>query len=143
MSTEPLIAIQAEITQIKTILLVVSSVGGVAAVLVIFRACFGVYRDLKKLMSEQFEHQASELLKENKLSELKALSLERLNEHPNHEYARWYLARALYLDEDYEGAIREFSELKRICPSWNSEHIEPFIQEIEKRQHMAGSANDC
>ncbi|MDD4928479.1 MAG: hypothetical protein PHP85_04295 [Gallionella sp.] len=138
MSTEPLIAIQAEITQIRTILLVVSSVGGVAMALVIFRACFGIYRDLRKLMSGQFEHQAGELLNENKLSELKALSLERLNEHPNHEYARWYLARALYLDKDYEGAIREFSELKRICPSWNSEHIDPFIQEIEKRQHMAG-----
>lgn len=138
MTTEPLIAIQAEITQIKTILLIVSSVGGVAMALVIFRACFGIYRDLRKLMSGQFEHQAGELLNENKLSELKALSLERLNEHPNHEYARWYLARALYLDKDYEGAIREFSELKRICPSWNSEHIEPFIQEIEKRQHMEG-----
>ena len=136
MSTEPIIAIQAEITQIKTILLVVSSVGSVAALLVIFRACFGIYRDLRKLMAGQFEHQAGELLKENKLPELKAFALERLNGHPNHEYARWYLARALYLDEDYEGAIREFAELKRICPSWNSEHIEPFVQEIEKRQRM-------
>ena len=87
-------------------------------------------------MSDQFEHQAGELLNQNKLSELKALSLERLNEHPNHEYARWYLARALYLDKDCEGAIREFSELKRICPSWSSDHIDPFIQEIEKRQHI-------
>lgn len=138
MTTEPLTAIQAEITQIKMILLVVSSVGSVAAILVIFRACFGIYRDLRKLMSSQFEHQAGELLNENRLSELKALTLERLRDHPNHEYARWYLARALYLDEDYERAIHEFSELKRICPSWNSEHIDPFMQEIEKRQHMVG-----
>lgn len=138
MTTEPLIVIQSEITQIKAILLVVSSVGGVAMALVIFRACFGIYRDLRKLMFGQFEHHAGELLNENKLSELKALSLERLKEHPNHEYARWYLARALYLDKDYEGATREFSELKRICPSWNSEHIDPFVQEIEKRQHMVG-----
>ena len=138
MPTEPLTAIQAEIAQIKMILLVVSSVGSVAAILIIFRACFGIYRDLRKLMFSQFEHQAGELLNKNKLTELKALTLERLRDHPNHEYARWYLARALYLDGDYEGATREFSELKRICPSWKSEHIDPFMQEIEKRQHMVG-----
>ncbi|MDD4928404.1 MAG: hypothetical protein PHP85_03875 [Gallionella sp.] len=138
MPTEPLIAIQAEIAQIKTILLVVSSIGGFAAILVMTRAGFGIYHDVERLMSKQFEQQAGELLHCNKLAELKALALERLQAHPNHEYARWYLARALYLDEDYEGAIREFSELKRICPSWKAEHIDPFMQEIEKRQHMAG-----
>ena len=137
MPTEPLIAIQTELAQIKTILLVVSSVGGIAAILLIFRACFGLYRDFERVMANQFERQAGELLHENKLPELKALTLERLRDHPNHENARWYLARALYLDEDFEGAIREFSELVRICPSWKSEHIDPFMQEIEKRQHMA------
>lgn len=132
MPTEPLIAIQAELAQIKTILLVVSSLGGIALLLIIVRGCIGLFRDIEGLMANHFERQASELFQENKLPALKALALERLQDNPNHEYARWYLARTLYVERDFDAALREFSELQRICPSWNVEHISPFVAEIER-----------
>jgi hypothetical protein len=79
------------------------------------------------------------LLNEDEIAELKTLALDQLKTQPNHEYARWYFARPLYLPQDYDGAIREFAFLERICPTWKAERIEPYVREIEK-QHMGSEA---
>jgi hypothetical protein len=130
MPTEPLVSIQTELAQIKTILLVVSALGGIALLLVILRGGFSLYRDFEKFMAGNFRRQAWELYEQNKASELKAFALERLADHPNHETARWYLAKALYLERDFDGALRELSEVERLCPSWKAEYIDPLVEKI-------------
>jgi hypothetical protein len=132
MPIDPLVAIHSDLAQIAATASVVSYLGGVALILVIIRGCFAAIREYRNLMEKKFSREAEPLLHENKLAELKALALDQLKDQPNHEYARWYLARALYLSQDYDGAIREFAFLERICPTWKAEHIEPYLLEIEK-----------
>ena len=134
MPIDPLVAIHSELARIAATMSAISYVGGAALILVIIRGCFVVIREYKSLMDKKFEREAEILLCKNKLAELKSLAFDRLSEQPNYEYARWYLARALYLDEDYDGAIREFAVLERICPSWKADHIDPYVREIEKRR---------
>jgi hypothetical protein len=134
MPPDSLIAIHSELAHIRAILTVISYLGGIALVLVIIRGCFAGIREYRSFMDKQFSREADALLNENKLGELKTLALCRLKEQPNHEYARWYLARALYLTDDYDDAIREFAYLQRICPTWKVEHIDPYLHEIEKRR---------
>lgn len=105
MPTEPLLAIQAELAQLGTVLFVISVVGGIFLVLGIIRQSFGIYHDFQKMTAEQFKTTAEDLLEQNKISDLKAHVLERLKTHPNYDYAHWYLARAMYLDGDDEGAL--------------------------------------
>lgn len=131
MPTDSLIAIQSELAEIKTVLMIVAIGGGIALLLVVIRTLFGFYFDIRKLLAKTFESVADDLLKQNRLAELKAHAAERLSTHPNHEYARWYLARALYLDGDRESARREFDVLAKLCPSWRDEHIDPFLRELE------------
>lgn len=133
MSPDSLVAIQAELAGIKALLALAVYAGGVVLVLVTIRACVGLYADVKRLMAKQFENQAENLLREDKLGELKRLAREQLDCEPNHEYARWYLARALYLDGDHDGARCEFIELERRCPSWKGDHIDPYLRAIEQR----------
>jgi hypothetical protein len=142
MPTDSLIAIQSELADIKTILLVVSVVGGIALLFAIIRTLFDLYFDIQRLMAKHFESAADDLLKQNRLAELKAHVAERLTTHPNHEYARWYLARALYLEGDRESAQREFAVLARLCPSWRDQHIDPFLRELEGERTDAKST-DC
>ena len=134
MPIDPLVAIHSELAQIATTVSVVSYLGGVALTLVIIRGVFAAIREYRSLMGKKFSREAEALLNEDKLAELKTLALDQLKTQPNHEYARWYLARALYLSQDYDGAIREFAFLERICPTWKAEHIEPYVREIEKER---------
>ena len=134
MPIDALITIHSELAHIAATLSVISYVGGVALILIIMRGIFAVIREYSSLMEKKFAREAEVLLCENKLAELKTLALDRLSEQPNHEYARWYLARALYLAEDYDGAIREFAFLERICPTWKPDHIDPYVREIEKQR---------
>ena len=137
MPTDALLAIQSELADIKTILLVVSVFGCLVFLLVTVRKFFGIYFDYQRLTGKRFETTADDLLKQDRLSELKAHALEQLATHPNHEYAHWYLARALYLERDYEGARKEFDILEQLCPSWKAEHIDPYLQTIPNAPHVS------
>lgn len=136
MTIDPLVAIHSELAQIAATASVVSYLGGVALILVIIRGCFAAIREYHSLMEKKFSREAEVLLHENKLPELKALAIDQLKDQPNHEYGRWYLARALYLSKDFDSAIREFAALERICPTWKAEHIEPYLREIEKLRQV-------
>lgn len=134
MPIDPLVAIHSELARIAATVSVVSFLGGVALILVIIRGVFTAIREYQSLMEKKYSREAETLLDEDKLVELKALTLDKLKTQPNHEYARWYLARALYLSQDYDGAIREFAFLERIRPTWKAEHIDPYLREIEKQR---------
>jgi hypothetical protein len=142
MPTESLLAIQAELAQLRAVLIIISVIGGVFLVLGIVRQLAGIYREIPRMMSDSFKTDAEDLLEQNKLSDLKTRMLERLESHPNFDYAHWYLARALYLEGDDDAALREFAILKKLSPSWNASHIDPYVKTIHERRNAAKSA-DC
>jgi hypothetical protein len=132
MATDPLIAIHAELAQIKLAIIVLGSLVALAAIFTIVRGYFHVKGVFRGIVDDQFAREASRLLDRNKLSELKNLCSDMLADRPNHAHARWYLGRALLLDGELEASLREFEALRHICPSWKSEYIEPNIQEIDR-----------
>jgi hypothetical protein len=131
---EPLSAIQAELGQIKLVLIVMCTAITVAAIVAIVRGYLLAKASLRKFAEDHLTREIVELYDSNKLADVIARSRAALAEHPNHEYARWYLARALYLQSDFVASRREFEELCRICPSWRKAHIEPYLEEIERQQ---------
>ena len=83
--------------------------------------------------SEYFREQCQRLLEMNKLDELIGYARERLTRRPNHTYAHWYLARALYLQQKWAEALRAFNEVARIDPSWIDDSVTPYVRAIEAK----------
>ena len=81
---------------------------------------------------ELFKQQASLLYDKNELDELIALSRATLVERPNNPYARWYLARALVLKEDWPAALEELTQLRVSTPSW-ADIIEPILKDVREK----------
>jgi cytochrome c-type biogenesis protein CcmH/NrfG len=83
--------------------------------------------------SEYFREQCQKLLETNKLDELIAYARDRIRKRPNHTYAHWYLARALYLQQKWKEALRAFSEVARLDPSWVDDSVTPYMRAIEAK----------
>jgi len=83
--------------------------------------------------SEHFREQCQKLLETNKLDELIAYARDRIQKRPNHTYAHWYLARALYLQQKWKEALRAFSEVARLDPSWIDDSVTPYVRAIETK----------
>jgi cytochrome c-type biogenesis protein CcmH/NrfG len=83
--------------------------------------------------SEYFRTHCQKLLETNKLDELIAYARDRIQKRPNHTYAHWYLARALYLQQKWKEALRAFSEVARLDPSWIDDSVTPYVRAIEAK----------
>ena len=82
---------------------------------------------------EYFREQSQKLLETNKLDELIAYARDRIKKRPNHTYAHWYLARALYLQQNWKEALRSFNEVARLDPSWIDDSVTPYVRAIEAK----------
>ena len=140
MPTDPLVAIQSELAQIKLILLIVGSLVAVLVVLAIASRLFRFRGEIRSFLYDQFSRDASDLFDNNKLVELKSLCVGTLADQPNHVQARWHLARTLLLEGDLDASSREFEALRRICPSWDADYLAPYVQEIARLRAAQSSA---
>jgi protein involved in temperature-dependent protein secretion len=82
---------------------------------------------------EYFRTHCQKLLETNKLDELIACARDRIEKRPNHTYAHWYLARALYLQQKWKESLRAFSEVARLDPSWIDDSVTPYVRTIEAK----------
>ncbi len=83
--------------------------------------------------ADYFREQCQSMLETGKLDELIAFACDRITERPNHTYARWYLARALYLQQKWPEALAAFNEVARLDPSWIEDNVAPYVRAIEAR----------
>jgi len=83
--------------------------------------------------TEYFREQSQKLLETNKLDELIAYARDRIAKRPNHTYAHWYLARALYLQRKWTEALVSFNEVAHLDPSWMEDSVTPYVRAIEAR----------
>jgi hypothetical protein len=60
-------------------------------------------------------------------------SLKDITENPKHAKAHWHLAKAYYEKEMWNEAKTEMEIVARLQPSWRSESVDPYIQEIAIR----------
>jgi hypothetical protein len=140
MQTDPLVAIHAELAQIKLVLLIVGSLVATLTVLAIVSRLFRLRGEYRSFLYDQFSRDASELFDTNKLVELKTLCRSTLAHQPNHVQARWHLGRTLILEGDLDAATREFEALRRVCPTWDADYIAPYVQEMARLRAMQSSA---
>jgi cytochrome c-type biogenesis protein CcmH/NrfG len=131
MNATDLAAIHAELRHIVLILYVVGALTLVAVVL----ACLRTYSVVKRHVSQldPFASEANELLEKGELERLISLASGKIRESPNHSYAHWYLARALYSQNRFDAAIEQFEAIRKIQPEWAVNYIEPYVQEAKRR----------
>lgn len=82
---------------------------------------------------EDFREHCQLLLETGRLDELAAYSRDRIAKLPNHTYAHWYLARALYLQQKWTEALGSFNEVARLDPSWIEDSVTPYVRAIEAK----------
>lgn len=83
--------------------------------------------------AENFRDHCQRLLETNKLDELIAYARDRIRKRPNHTYAHWFLARALYLQQKWTEALMSFNEVARLDPSWIEDSVTPYVRAIEAK----------
>jgi cytochrome c-type biogenesis protein CcmH/NrfG len=105
----------------------------VAGVIAFHRARRRPVPELDTDSAEYFRERCQRLLETDKLDELIAYARERLSKRPNHTYAHWYLARALYLQQKWTDALRAFNEVARLDPSWTEDSVTPYVRAIEAK----------
>ncbi|HEX6118399.1 MAG TPA: hypothetical protein VFZ03_03035, partial [Dongiaceae bacterium] len=82
---------------------------------------------------EYFRERCQKLLETNRLDELIACARDRIRKRPNHTYAHWYLARALYLQRNWKESLASFNEVARLDPSWIEKSVTPHVRAIEAK----------
>src|SRR5437868_14507258 len=105
MPIEQLNAIYSELAQIKIILIVTCAFITIAALATLVGGYFRVVSGLRRFTEDQFTREITELFERAELLEVIARSKAVLVQRPNHEYARWYLARALFLKGDLSESL--------------------------------------
>jgi len=125
MSTESCSRVLVELHAIK---LTVYTILGMVTVTALGTA-LRTYRYVRQLalekLEDEFRSEAKALLEKNKLDELIALTKEKSTECPNHTSAHWYLARAYYLQAEWQRAKEEFETVGRLEPNWQEEYVIP------------------
>ena len=94
------------------------------------RAGVSLKNVIRNQLNDLFSQEAMNYYDEGKYDELLEHCAEKLKEKPNHSYALWYKAKALYSKQEYEEAIQYFEQLAIIEPNWNESHINPFLEKI-------------
>lgn len=129
MSPDQFTFLLAEIRGIKLALVVVGALLVVLAILGAVRVVLLLRSKVAQGLDEMFNEDAERMFQQADLDRLVFRCRERLEERPNHVYARWYLARAYYQKEEWSKALEQFEALRKLVPNWGSS-IDPFVQQI-------------
>lgn len=95
-----------------------------AAVRTYFAARYNLDREVNTIFNEEAESP----FEKNELDQLILRCRTHLEKRPNHAYARWYLARALLIQQQWSAALEQLTTLRGKIPDW-ADHIEPLIRE--------------
>ncbi|HEY5701061.1 MAG TPA: hypothetical protein VIT83_03130 [Gammaproteobacteria bacterium] len=88
---------------------------------------------IEETTRSKFSEDAARLFEEDRLDDLVELAETKIRERPNHTYAHWYLAKALFKKGLIHDAKREFETVRNLNPPWSVDHVEPYIEELELR----------
>jgi hypothetical protein len=138
MNPNDLAAIHSELRHIVLILYVVGALTFIAAALAALRSYWMVKRHVDQL--DPFTSEAGDLFQKRELEKLVSLSSAKIRERPNHAYARWYLACALYHQDQFSAAISEFEALRKLQPEWAASYIDPYLHEA--RTNVTSTAKE-
>ena len=141
MEANPELAAQilSDISMIKWILIVIGIFVAVATISIalglyfVSRVINTAADRIDETTRSKFSDDASRLFEEDRLDELIKLAEAKIGERPNHTYAHWYLARALFKKGLIHDARREFETVRDLNPPWSVDHVEPYIEELELR----------
>lgn len=107
-----------------------------STILAAVRTFFVVRRTIDRQLDDLFTQDAQTLFEKNDLENLIAECRNRLKARPNHAYARWYLARALLLREQWRLASDELAVLREKYPDW-ANSIAPLANEARRKMEDA------
>jgi len=95
------------------------------------RAGISIKNAMGKKLDDLFTDEASELYDKGQFGDLISHCEEYLNSRPNHSYALWYKAKALYQKQEYKKSKECFEQLSKNEPSWDESNIQPYLKKIE------------
>ena len=133
--TLAVIKMEAEIlstlNEIKTAIYALLAVVILGVVANWIRAGISIKNVIRSQLDDIFSEEAGNFYDEGKFDELLIHCEDKLKEKPNHNYALWYKAKALYRKQEYQKAKEYFEKLASSEPSWSESHINPFLEKIE------------
>jgi hypothetical protein len=138
MDTAQLSELIAELRGIKIALYCAVTLIAIVAISTAVRTYFAFRLHLDREFDEQFKHEAAILFEKHELDKLVSRCRDMLGERPNHAYARWYLGRALLLQEQWVTGLEELLILRRKFPEW-ARNIDPVVKEARSKLEAGGN----
>jgi len=86
----------------------------------------------KKAMDDHFSDSMIKMLDIGKYEDVIEECKEKLEKHPNHVDAVWYLARAYYYTENNKLSLECFEKAVYLAPTWE-ESANPYIEKLNAR----------
>ena len=129
MDNEILIALN-NIISILYIILAVVVIGVIANWI---RAGVSLKNLVSKEMGNIFTDEANTLYDEENYHKLIEICEEYLEKRKNNVNALWYMAKAHYQLNDYEKSKELFQKVIQAEPSWESEHVKPYLEKMESK----------
>ena len=128
MSPEQFQSLITELRGMKLALYVAAALIVVSVLFAALRTYFAARHELDRQLNDTFNQEAQILFEKNKLDQLIPRCRALLEERPNHAYARWYLGRSLFLQQQWAMALEQLSILRSKFPDW-APNLDPFIRE--------------
>ena len=129
MENEILIALN----EIKSILYIILFVVVIGVVANWIRAGISFKNLVSKEMREIFTEEADTLYDNGSYQKLIKICEEHLEKRKNNVNAFWYMAKAYYQLDDYEKSKKLFEKVIKAEPSWEGEHVKPYLDKIESK----------
>lgn len=97
---------------------------------------------MNKQVAEQgrltlFQNEADDCLESGRLEDLVALAKGRIDSHPRHTWAHWYLALGFYHKGQWHDAKRCFFKVLELDPSWR-DSVDAYLEELEVKIAQSG-----
>ena len=140
MSTEQISVLIAELRGIRIAITCAAALLVLSVIFAAIRTFFTVRRTIDRQLHDLFRQDAAILFEKNELDKLISHCRDHLRGRPNHAYARWYLARALLLKEQWPLALEELTVLRNKFPDW-ANSIAPLATEARKKMEDAGHSS--
>ncbi len=100
-------------------------------IVIVLSRLFG-FKFKGKHRGELYRDVAEDLYSAGEYSDLLEFSQKELQRNPKSAIAYWYIGRAHYALGNYEEAENSFNTVTDLDPSWEKEHVQPFIEKIQK-----------
>ncbi|MCP3889561.1 MAG: tetratricopeptide repeat protein [Desulfobulbaceae bacterium] len=106
---------------------------GIIATSNIVRSFMYLKKELQGINSNKFRDSTNELIEKNELKKAREILEKKLETHPNHSYANYYLARVCLYENKYDDCIEILNKLEDIQPDWKKKFIDPILIHITEK----------